>query len=166
MPKIGDYLIDTHIFLWSLFAPENLPGSSKKMIEDRQNNVFVSAITFWEISLKYSIGKLKLENYLPHELPDIANDMNMEILPLHADVAATFHLLPRRQHKDPFDRMLVWQAINSNLTLITCDNAIKVYVEDGLKVLRDGGGEDVGCVWDVGCRTWDVGCRTFEGEIK
>ncbi len=137
MLKNSDYLLDTHVFLWSLFSPKKLSKSSKRVIKNSQSRIFVSAITFWEISLKFSIGKLNLENYLPHELPKIANEMGFELMPLSMDSAATFHLLPRRHHKDPFDRMLVWQAIKSGLILISSDRAMKEYAEDGLNLLRE-----------------------------
>lgn len=137
MAEKGCYLLDTHIFLWSLFAPESLSKLVIQTMADPHSRIFVSAITFWEISLKYAIGKLRLENYLPHELPNKAQDMRFETLPLTVDVASSFHILPRGEHKDPFDRMLVWQAIKSRYVLISSDPAVMDYAKYGLNIFKD-----------------------------
>src|SRR4030042_4826908 len=97
------YIIDTHIFLWSLFEPEKIPSKAAAAIQSQQNSVFVSVISFWEISSKYSLGKLGLKGIGPHELPDFAAKMNFEILELSIEDAASFYRLPRVPHKDPFD---------------------------------------------------------------
>ena len=105
------YLIDTHIFLWSLFSPGKIPHHISKIISDPGNLIFVSTITFWEISLKFSINKLELQGVTPDELPDFAAKLSFELLSLSAEDAASFYHLPKITHKDPFDRMLIWQAI-------------------------------------------------------
>ena len=87
--------------------------------------------------MEYSIRKLKLENYLPHELSSKAQDMQFETIPLTVDAACSFHLLPRCKHKDPFERMLVWQAIKLGYVLISRDPAFMDYAEYGLNMLRD-----------------------------
>ena len=129
------YLIDTHIFLWSLFSPENISRPVAKIIKNPGSRIFVSTITFWEISLKFSLNKLKLEGITPDELPEIANKLNFEPLSLSADDASSFHHLPRISHKDPFDRMLIWQAIREKMVLISKDREISAYENYGLKVL-------------------------------
>jgi PIN domain nuclease of toxin-antitoxin system len=130
------YLIDTHIFLWSLFSPEKIAEHAAQTIEDSGNRVFVSSISFWEIALKFSLNKLELEGITPDELPYIANKMNFEILNLKADDAASFFLLPRIPHKDPFDRMIIWQAIREKMILISKDSTIPAYQQFGLKILQ------------------------------
>lgn len=129
------YLIDTHIFLWSLFSPEKIPQHISNVISDPANHIFVSTITFWEISLKYSINKLELEGVTPDELPGFADKLNFEHLNLNAEDAASFYHLPKIAHKDPFDRMLVWQAIREKMVLISKDKKITAYRDFGLKVL-------------------------------
>ena len=129
------YLIDTHIFLWSIFSPEKISVPVAKIIKDPGNRIFVSTITFWEIALKYSLNKLKLEGVTPDALPEIANKMSFEILGLGAEDAASFYHLPRVTHKDPFDRMLIWQAIREKLVLISKDREIAAYEDYGLKIL-------------------------------
>jgi PIN domain nuclease of toxin-antitoxin system len=92
-------------------------------------------ITFWEIALKYSLNKLELEGITPDELPEFARKMNFELLSLNAAEAASFYHLPRITHKDPFDRMLIWQAIREKMVLISKDSKIEAYEDCGLKVL-------------------------------
>lgn len=129
------YLIDTHIFLWSLFSPEKIPRVIAKIIKEPGNKIFVSTITFWEIALKFSLKKLELEGITPGDLPEFANKMSYELLSLNAEDAASFYCLPRISHKDPFDRMLIWQAIRGKMVLISKDSKIAAYEDYGLKIL-------------------------------
>ena len=100
-----------------------------------ENEIFVSCITFWEISIKYSLNKLELEAVLPDELPNFAKRMNFEILNLTAEDAASFYRLPRTSHKDPFDRMIIWQAIREKMILLSKDSKIPAYQKFGLSLL-------------------------------
>ena len=129
------YLIDTHIFLWSLFSPEKISMYVAKIIKESDNRIFVSTITFWEIALKFSLNKLELEGITPDALPEFANQMRFELLGLSAEDAAAFHHLPRTTHKDPFDRMLIWQAIREKMVLISKDRKIVAYEDFGLRIL-------------------------------
>ena len=129
------YLIDTHIFLWSLFSPEKILVQPAKIIRESGNRIFLSTITFWEITLKFSINKLELEGITLDALPEIANKMSFELLNLSAEDAASFYHLPRITHKDPFDRMLIWQAIREKLVIISKDSKITAYEDYSLKIL-------------------------------
>ena len=129
------YLIDTHIFLWSLFSPQKIIKVARQILMESENRIFVSTITFWEISLKYSLNKLKLEGITPNELPESAMTMNYEILSLKAEDAASFYRLPRTSHKDPFDRMIIWQAIREKMVLISKDSKMSAYEKYGLNIL-------------------------------
>lgn len=126
-------LLDTHVFLWSLFAPDKLSKAVIREIKSPNNDVAVSVVTFWEISLKYALGKLELTGVKPEELPDFAAQMNLEILPITAAEASTFHKLPRLSHKDPFDRIIIWQAIQRKMTLVSKDRDFKAYHKFGLR---------------------------------
>ena len=130
-----NYLLDTHVFLWAVFEPEKLSKKARQAIEDPDNTVYVSAATYWEISLKYALGKLLLTNVVPDALPDISGQMGFEMRDVDADTASAFYKLPRTTHKDPFDRLVVWQAINKNVTLITKDKGIGAYRKLGLRTL-------------------------------
>ena len=126
-------LLDTHVFLWLLFTPDKLSETVISEIKSPNNDVAVSVVTFWEISLKYALGKLELTGVKPEELPDFAAQMNLEILPITAAEASTFHKLPRLSHKDPFDRIIIWQAIQRKMTLVSKDRDFKTYHKFGLR---------------------------------
>ena len=131
------YLLDTHTLLWVLFKDEELTEQAKAAIQHSKNEIFVSVITYWEISLKYGIGKLELENITPEEIPYKSKEINIQTIDLTENEASTFFKLPRIKHKDPFDRLIIWQAINRNITLISKDKAMKEYENFGLRILWD-----------------------------
>jgi PIN domain nuclease of toxin-antitoxin system len=127
------YLLDTHSFLWAVFSPGKLSRRARGAIADASTAVCLSSITLWEISLKFALGKLVLKNTIPEDLVIVAQDMGL-ISP-SAEESASFHKLPRAPHRDPFDRMLVWQAIQRQLVLVTKDGALPAYRDAGLKTL-------------------------------
>jgi PIN domain nuclease of toxin-antitoxin system len=130
-----NYLIDTHCFLWSLFSPEKCSTTVADVLRDGDNTIHVSAVSFWEISIKHALGKLILEGISPAELPEAARAANYKLIPMHADQAATFHRLPVNGHRDPFGRMLVWQAIQLAMTLISRDAMLSQYAAQGLNIV-------------------------------
>jgi PIN domain nuclease of toxin-antitoxin system len=85
--------------------------------------------------MKFSLNKLELEGITPDELPEFASKMSFELLSLSAEDASSFYHLPRVAHKDPFDRMLIWQAIREKMVLISKDRKIAAYEDFGLKIL-------------------------------
>jgi len=129
-------LLDTHALLWAIFNPEKLSESIREMIQDPENEVYLSVISFWEISLKSALGKLVLVDVLPESLPGIVREMGIEILKLEPHEAASFHRLPRLAHKDPFDRIIIWQAIQSKMTLLSTDREFKQYQPFGLSLFE------------------------------
>ena len=129
------YLLDTHTLLWAVFEPDKLTKKVEKLIQDPTNQVFVSVISFWEISLKFNIGKLELINTSPETLTEIAEEMGIEILDVKSDEAASFYKLPRLAHKDPFDRMVIWQAILRKMMLISSDREFRQYRQYGLRLV-------------------------------
>lgn len=129
------YLLDTHVLLWCLFEPKKLNDRQKTVILDVHNDVFASAISFWEISLKYSLKKLNLK-IKPEKLPDYAKTNGFPITAIDVNTLASFHKLPRIGHKDPFDRMLIWEAINNNYTIISQDRSFADYKKFGLKLFK------------------------------
>jgi len=129
------YLLDTHSLLWSAFSPRKLGKAGRAAILEPDNDILVSVVSFWEISLKYALGKIGLEGVSPEQLPGVAEDMGFAFLALAADAASSFHKLPVLRHKDPFDRMLIWQAIGEGLPIITKDPDFALYAGQGLKVI-------------------------------
>jgi PIN domain nuclease of toxin-antitoxin system len=127
-------LLDTHAFLWAAFSPRKLSARARAAVVDSENAVAVSSLSFWELSLKFSLGKITLEGCTPDELPEVARQMSFEILQADASDMASFHALPRLAHKDPFDRMIIWQAIRQGWTLVSKDAAFEAYRDHGLSV--------------------------------
>lgn len=129
-------LLDTHALLWSIIAPEKLSTEARTAIADPGSQVVVSAVSFWEISIKTALGKLRLDGVMPEQLVDVALQQGFELLPLDPRLAAGFSRLPLDpQHRDPFDRMLVWQAISLGYTLISRDRKISANTLAGLRTL-------------------------------
>ena len=129
------YLLDTHFIVWSVVQPNMLSEKVREILSNPDNRIIVSTVSFWEISLKESIGKLKLTGYIPQDFPDACTQMGFEIKTLSAEDTSTYHHLSAQYHKDPFDRMLIWQAINNGYILISNDKEIKKYTTEGLKVI-------------------------------
>lgn len=130
-----DYLLDTHAFLWAMFEPDKMNADTRALIRDPRNEIFVSTFSFWEVSLKYALGKLTLVNCQPDDLPGIAEEMRLTVLVPDAAECASFWRLPRSDHKDPFDRILVWLAMQRKLCLITKDGHLQDYRELGLRTV-------------------------------
>jgi PIN domain nuclease of toxin-antitoxin system len=131
------YIIDTHIFLWLLFEPKRVPKNVLDTLKSPSNKVSITSISFWEISLKYNLGKLELNGITPDELPKMAEKMGIETQEISAKDMASFHKLEKNsKHKDPFDRIIIWHCITHEKTLISLDGKFDSYEEFGLKVLR------------------------------
>jgi len=128
------YLLDTHYMIWAITDTEKLSVSVKDTLTNPENKILVSAVSFWEISLKSSIGKLEISGFKPEDFPDFCRQVGFEIKPLTARECSTYHQLSALHHKDPFDRMLIWQAVSNNYTLITADAQIRKYSAEGLLV--------------------------------
>ena len=101
----------------------------------RQVARYRKRISLWEISLKYSIGKLELSGTNPDEIFESILESGLEVMPVETELFASYYKLQKKnRHKDPFDRLLIWQAIQNDLTLITDDSRMEDYVADGLKI--------------------------------
>jgi PIN domain nuclease of toxin-antitoxin system len=123
----GQQWLDTHVFLWWLGNDPQLGPKAREAISDERNDVFVSAVTGWEIAIKRSVGKLRA----PDNLDALLEDEGFLPLPItfyHGEQAGS--LSPH--HKDPFDRMLIAQAQAEGLTLVTRDKHFPLY---GVRVL-------------------------------
>lgn len=116
------YLLDTHVILWWLDTPEKISDKAKEMIQDRTNSVFLSSVSFWEMSIKQSLGRLTI----PKNIIEVLTSEGFQILPLTAEEGLSVSDLPFIHH-DPFDRMLIMQAKLNNLIFISSDKKIKEY---------------------------------------
>ena len=129
------YLLDTHVFLWATSQPKLLPAIVAATVKDLNNDVFVGSVTFWEIAIKVRAGKLDIGKNKPGDLTLRAVDMGFILMGLSPEETATMGQLAEDTHFDPFDRMLIWQAIQRDLTLISRDPEFAKFTKDGLKLL-------------------------------
>jgi PIN domain nuclease of toxin-antitoxin system len=118
-------LLDTHTFLWYLQDSKELSSKSAEIIEDTSNSLWFSIASLWEISIKLGVGKLSLQNSFS-ELDEVLKQLKIEVLPITFSDTEQYLNLPLH-HRDPFDRILVAQAINNSLVLISRDAAFDDY---------------------------------------
>lgn len=119
-------LLDTHAFLWWLAGDDALSAAAKAAIADAGNEILVSAASTWEIATKYRIGKLPGVAAIIADLDRTISDQGFIGLPIslrHGQVAGT---LPG-PHRDPFDRMLIAQAMLENLVLVSNEQPFDAY---------------------------------------
>jgi PIN domain nuclease of toxin-antitoxin system len=119
-------LLDSHAFLWGVVDDPALSQRARDEITDVANEVFVSVASFWEISIKYGTGKLSLPDAPDRYLPVRRKASGFEILAIDETEACLVHSLPPL-HRDPFDRLLVAQAICYGLVIATNDPLIQRY---------------------------------------
>lgn len=119
-------LLDTYIFLWFISGDARLPVSMKDAIEDNANEVYLSPVSLWEAIVKHQIGKLSLPQPPEIYLPVQRDKHEISSLPLDESSVAHLAQIPML-HRDPFDRMLVCQAIEYDLTIITVDLTVARY---------------------------------------
>ncbi len=120
-------LLDTHVLLWTLDAPERLPRQVVAQLESPDTTVYFSAASIWEIAIKASLGKTDFP-YSPEAIAQAARDTGFVELLVHAEHGAMVARLPLH-HRDPFDRLLISQAQLLPARLITADAALVPYTE-------------------------------------
>jgi PIN domain nuclease of toxin-antitoxin system len=119
-------LLDTCIFLWLISGDNRLSNSVREEICDPENEIFLSTVSIWESIVKNQIGRLPLPEPPAEYLPAQRKRHNISSLPLEEGSVVNLSNLPLI-HRDPFDRMLICQAIEHQLTLVTVDNVIRSY---------------------------------------
>lgn len=126
------YLLDTHVLIWLLEADPSLPNSLVELIEDSNNDLFISTASLWEMTIKVSLGKLELSKSL-EEIFTHLNKISIKILPIQPNHLLSLEHLPFH-HRDPFDRIIISQCINEQIILISRDSAFHKY--------------EVNCIWE------------------
>jgi PIN domain nuclease of toxin-antitoxin system len=119
-------LLDTHAFLWWLAGDEALSVPARTAIADENNAVFVSAASAWEIATKHRLGKLPGVAAIVADLEAVIADQNFIALPVSVRHGQTGGALPG-PHRDPFDRMLIAQAMDESLVLVSNERAFEAY---------------------------------------
>ena len=123
------YLLDTHVLIWWITSDKRLSKKANTLIRTHRNTLFWSVASAWEVSIKYALGKLVF-NELPEDLFSRELDKNhINTLPITNSHAFMAGQLPPH-HKDPFDRLLVAQAIIESLGIISNDPMLKLYDVD------------------------------------
>ena len=131
-----NYLVDTHILMWSFFEPQRLSERIREIITDTSNEVWYSPVSLWEISIKYGLGKLKLNGLTPEEFYRELSGSYYRCKEINSLTIITNYQLPIL-HKDPFDRFLIWEAIQSDYILLSVDGSMAQYRKEGLKIVTD-----------------------------
>jgi PIN domain nuclease of toxin-antitoxin system len=119
-------LLDTCAFLWFQAAASDLSSTARVAILDRDNEVYLSAVSAWEIGRKFVSGSLFLDTPPEILIPRVRDESGIESLPLTEADALMAEKLPRL-HKDPFDRMLIAQALIHGMTVVTSDTVFNAY---------------------------------------
>jgi PIN domain nuclease of toxin-antitoxin system len=115
-------LLDTHVLLWWLDDPGRLSKAARRAIRDGANPVYVSAAVAWEISIKKALGKLEA----PDDLEEVLEANRFRALPITIPHTMALRSLPDH-HRDPFDRILIAQALHEGFRLVSRDSAIAKY---------------------------------------
>ena len=119
-----------------MLEPSKIGKKAFKIFDDADKVKYISKISYWEIALKYSLGKLELQGITPEELLEGAGNAGFQIYDINENDIITSYQLPSvPSHKDPFDRLIIWQCIKNDLILITDDKKIRQYKQYGLKIL-------------------------------
>ena len=119
-------LLDTHVVLWAATAPDRLARDVRTVIEDGANEVCLSVVSAWEIAIKQSLEKLDLPEPAETWLPAVVRRTGFDVLELDVAAALRVRGLPWH-HRDPFDRLLVAQALESGFSIVTHDREFAAY---------------------------------------
>lgn len=120
------YLLDTGVWLWSLWEPERISRRGRAILADLSQDVFLSAVTSWEVAIKSAAGKLHLPEAPGTYVPRRMADQGLRPLPVSHQHALAVFGLPDHHH-DPFDRLLIAQANLEDMILITADRMVQKY---------------------------------------
>jgi PIN domain nuclease of toxin-antitoxin system len=121
-----NYLIDTHILLWYMVGDKRISKEIQNIIESKSNTIYLSNASLWEITIKVSIGKLKLKGNLT-DLKYYLLEKGFKLLEFDYDDLETLLTIPFH-HQDPFDRLIIAQSKTKALEIITNDPQVKKYI--------------------------------------
>lgn len=119
-------LLDTSTFLWVITDPAELSTRARELFVDPANEVYLSSVSAWEMAVKYALGRLPLPEPPEQFIPSQRRRHGIEALPLDEEAAVHLARLPML-HKDPFDRMLICQAIVHGLVILSPDELVYQY---------------------------------------
>jgi PIN domain nuclease of toxin-antitoxin system len=122
---VPGFLLDTHALLWLIQGNSQLSNRARAIITTDTNQLYLSIASLWEITIKLNIGKLKIDHTIS-EIYTLLARFNIEILPINQSDLEQYLILPLH-HRDPFDRLLIAQAIIKELPLVSTDSAFRAY---------------------------------------
>lgn len=123
------YLLDSVVWLWSIDPVERLSKAARAVLDNGQQEIYFSAASAWELSIKARLGKLRFPAPPAECVPAFVAKQGLRPLPVtHAHAVKIYDLLPR--HQDPFDRLIIAQAILEQMTILTADRAFAKYSVD------------------------------------
>jgi PIN domain nuclease of toxin-antitoxin system len=120
------YLLDTHTFIWWDGASSLLSSTAIGLLKDSSNTFYLSVASIWEMQIKIQLGKMTLPNPLPRIIADQQINGGIRLLPVRPQHIFRLDTLPFH-HRDPFDRLLIAQALHENLSIITEDKLFTQY---------------------------------------
>lgn len=121
-----NYLLDTHAFLWWDTLDPQLSSIALQVLQNSANTIYVSMASLWEMQIKLQLGKLIFSVSLQEKIKLQMDNNGLRLLPIIPDHVYALQALPNL-HRDPFDRMLIAQAVHENMTLISSDSQIAQY---------------------------------------
>ncbi|OKH39658.1 twitching motility protein PilT [[Phormidium ambiguum] IAM M-71] len=119
-------LLDTHVFIWLSLTPERLSERVTDLLMDETNLWFLSLVSIWEMQIKRQLGKLSLNLPLPELIASQQQTNGLQLLPIELNHIFTLENLPQF-HRDPFDRLLIAQAITEQIPLLSIDTVFDHY---------------------------------------
>lgn len=119
-------LLDTHTFIWWIIQRGKLSTKALTACEDFSNDLYLSIVSLWEMQIKMQTGKLNFQHPLPHLVTEQQQLNGLKLLPVNPAHIYTLDQLPLH-HKDPFDRLLIAQALHEKLPLVSVDKVFAAY---------------------------------------
>jgi PIN domain nuclease of toxin-antitoxin system len=120
------YLLDTGVWIWSVSRVERLNSRSREILSSSKEEIYLSAATSWEVSIKMRLGKLHFPGSPAECVPAFAARQSLRLLPVNHNHALGVYDLPLH-HRDPFDRLIISQALAEDMTILTADRIFRKY---------------------------------------
>jgi len=124
-------LLDTHVLIWAIEGYSAAPAVLREAITDPENELYISIAAFWEAAIKISLGKLSVPGGTVGSLFEFARRSGTVVLPLSEDDLRQLERLPWH-HRDPFDRLMIAQALVRGLRFVSADDTVRQYLPDAI----------------------------------
>ncbi len=119
-------LLDTHALIWAVDDPNKLSATARTSLENSMNDLLLSAATIWEIAIKVELKKISLSKPYPEWMNQALVDLGATLLPITVEYAAAQSTLPSH-HRDPFDRLIIAQALTEQIPIVCADSTFDRY---------------------------------------